>query len=306
MIPYELVVTASHRPHLLEPTLRSLLARIDQPPTRVLIHDDAAPNLLAPAEQEAERLAVAREMTKGVLAGLNLPCPVGYISADPPRKLGLALRTLLDQVQTDYVLYSQDDFVTVRPVPIRDALRVLDALHWHQIRFNKRATLAQKDTWQGPWKKEEQAFRAHETSEGEVLDPPLEGIVTVSDHWYFQLGLWRVSPIRAALRWLTATPERRAWLAQGLAEEQINAVLDGRHGFIPGLIVPYQEDAHEPRTRKQVQKTFIWGPIGEDRYIRHIGGAAPTAAYPRDGGVDDPAQAWREIASYPPPPEANA
>jgi len=68
-----------------------------------------------------------------------------------------------------------------------------------------------------------------------------------------------------------ATPERTKVFAACPAEVAINKVMDGEFGFIPGLTVPYPADALDQNTRAQIQRTFIWGPIGEDRYIRHIG-----------------------------------
>lgn len=247
MMPYELMLTSASRPHLLQPTLESLLAQVDQPPQRILIHDDAA------FDDADERWMHTKEM----LADLTLPCEVLLTHADPPRRLGLALVWLLANVQTEYVLYSQDDFVTVRGLPIQQALAIMDHEHLHQIRFNKRATLGQKDTWQGPWTKQTRSFSG--------------GPCTVSDHWYFQTGLWRVSVIRAALAWLTATPERTALFAACQAEVAINHVLDGAFGSIPGLSVPYHEDALDLITRAEVQRTYIFGVVGEDRFIRHIG-----------------------------------
>lgn len=305
VIPYDLILTASHRPHLLEPTLTSLLRHVDQPPARILIHDDAALPFRAvfkPAPGFDPHLEALREETKAVLLRI-VPhgIPLIYTWADPPRRLGLALRWLLDNVQTEYVLYSQDDHVVVRDLPIDLALQVMHTHHLHQIRFNKRATLAQKETWQGRWKKEEVSFEmtgvryaGTHRANVETAQIPL----TISDHWYFQSGLWRVQPIRAVLHWLTATTERRTILHQALAEEAINQVFDGRFGPIPDIAVPHYQDAMEPRVRQQIQRTFVWGPVGEDRFVRHIGGADPTAAYDRDGGVDDPARAWREIEEY--------
>ena len=304
MIPYDLIITASHRPHLLEPTLTSLLAMVDQPPARILIHDDAVPTFQpkvptpsADLQGPAKPLAEARAQTQELLIKLNPPMPVLYTWADPPRKLGMALRFLLDNVQTEYVLYSQDDFVTVRPLPIKDALETMHQNDLHQIRFNKRATLSEKRTWQGVWRKKEVFF---EVNIG-TPDDPYNSVVaplTISDHWYFQTGLWRVQPIHAAIQWLTEHETRRRILHQMLAEEAVNLVMDGQVGPIPALTLPHPDDAMKPEVRRKIQRTFVYGKIGEDRYVRHIGGGDPTADYQRDGGVDDPKKAWREIEGY--------
>jgi hypothetical protein len=286
VIAYDLIVTASHRPHLLEPTLVSLLDKVDQRPARLLVHDDAAvvPHERTWAQSEVFHIQAARrEQARTVLQRLGVP--VVYTWANPPRCLGLALRWLLNHVETDYVLYSQDDFVTLRPLPIQRALQAMDVNGLHQIRFNKRATRSEKDTWQGVWKKEEVIL-------------PGGATVTTSDHWYFQTGLWRVAPIQAALDWLTSTPERQQILSVASGEEAINRVMDGAFGAIPGLPTPEWEKAENARVRARVQRTFIWGPIGEDRYIRHIGGESPTGNHVRLGGIDTQAQAGAESRAY--------
>lgn len=284
MVPYTLIVTASHRPHLLDPTLQSLLAHVDQPPTEILVHDDDATDLLKPEIGEARR-ADTRACLTHLMAEADWleGCPTVYTWASPPRRMGLALRWLLANVRTEYVLYSQDDFVTVRRLPVALALDTLQTHELHQIRFNKRATLAYKETWQGRWEKREVHY-------GPVT-------LCVSDHWYFQTGVWRVAPIKAAVEWATATETRRRLLAQASAEEALNLILDGHCGPIAGLSTPLPT-WQDPATRQAYQRTFIWGPIGEDRYIRHIGGEDPTGDHPRHGGIDSVAQAWREIASY--------
>jgi hypothetical protein len=289
VIPYEVIVTSASRPHLLKPTLESLLVHVDQPPQRVLIHNDAA-------FDAGKLLAVHRWMqTKAMLGEVPLPCETLLHHADPPRRLGMALAWLIGNVTTDYVLYSQDDFVTVRDLPIRRALQVMDEAQCHQIRFNKRATMGQKDTWRGPWKKVEQVCS---------LESGATETVTISDHWYFQTGLWRTSVIRAALWWLTQ-PERVHLFAESPAEEAINKLFDGEFGPIPGLTVPHRHLADVPRNRAQVQRTFIWGPIGEDRYVRHIGthpddwaGGHAREAQERD--LAHTRRALDEIATYQP------
>lgn len=290
-VPYSLIVTSASRPHLLGPTLQSFLAHADALPQKIFIHNDAA---FRPGTVEADHRWT---QIKVGLADLDYPRQIVLTHADPPRRLGLALWWLLHNVETEYVVYSQDDFVTVRDLPIRRALAVMMEYEARQIRFNKRATLSQKDTWKGVWKKEE---RVVYTSAGAAET------LTVSDHWYFQTGLWRVAPIKAVVDWCTATPERTALFAMLSAEEVINRAMDGAFGPIPGLDIPgAEQDAESPTVRAQVQRTFIWGPIGEDRYIRHIGvdPADWTGEHPREDAErihwsSKQRQAWAEIAGY--------
>jgi hypothetical protein len=306
-IPYEILVTSAARPHLLKPTLASLQSRVDQPPERILIHNDAVFTDFGPLGRVAHVVAgglpgptdLRWEDTKTAIRDAQegqIVRPILVTHADPPRRLGMALKWLIGNVRTPYILYSQDDFVTVRTLPIIQALEVMEIHRLHQIRFNKRATMGQKDTWQGPWKKVEKRFIV--LGEGETS---YAVTCTVSDHWYFQTGLWRTSIIKAVLDWLTATPERTNVFAACPAEVAINKVMDGDFGLIPGLTVPYPHDALDPETRATIQRTFIWGPIGEDRYIRHIGTDARDQAGDHERGPLDAGEtqrAWAEIASY--------
>src|SRR3972149_6189196 len=130
MIPYDLIIPSASRPHLLRPTLRTLLEHVDQLPERAILHDDA----VFPGQQEK----VINEFIQTVDDRIER----FWNADDPPIGHGPALKWLLDQAQTEYVLYSQDDFETLRPLPIRQALTIMDHHGLHQIRFNKRATMA--------------------------------------------------------------------------------------------------------------------------------------------------------------------
>lgn len=284
MIPYTLIVTSASRPHCLKPTLRSLVRFLDQPPAAVLIHDDA---VVAGRWQETTR---AVEEAFAVLAPA---IPVTAHLADPPRRLGPAVAWLLDQVHTEYVLYSQDDHVAVRPMPVAATLDVMQVCRLHHVRFNKRATLAVKDTWAGPWEKVERRFCIYpDAIEDGLAASTHDVIMTVSDHWYFQLSIWRVAEMQRAISFWRETPDRWARFAARDPEEAVNHYFDH---------VAYGGDPLDPRTRTACQRTFIWGPIGTDRFIRHIGGSPADwrGDHVRSGGSDDPETAWREIHSYP-------
>ena len=75
--------------------------------------------------------------------------------------------------------------------------------------------------------------------------------------------------------------------------------------------MPYPQDALDPNVRATIQRTFIWGPIGEDRYIRHIGtdpkdwsDTHPRGGQERETWEAKNRQAWEEIGSYRPLTEA--
>ena len=252
-LPYDLIIPSARRPHLLGPTIRTLLAHVDRQPERILIHDDICWEGRDRAMQDVLQSIPAEKLVYGEHA--------------PPIRHGPALGWLLDRVQTEYVLYSHDDFETIRPLPISTALDVMHTYHLHHIRFNKRATMDYK----GEFRKIEKRFGEH--------------TLTVADHWYFQTSLWRVDQIRPVVRW---------WMTDGAgcgafaehAEVKINQVFNGQWFplFTPPPTMEFAGEPtrwNDPEYRARFQKTFIWGKVGNGAYIKHLGHAAHDWALPR-------------------------
>ena len=287
-VPYTLIVPSAARPHLLRPTLESLFAHVDQRPVAAYLHDDPV------FGKDAQRGAV--ETFVDVVRAAAPHAAIGWSGPDRPLGHGPALHTLLSRpsgepLETEYVLYTQDDFVTVRTLPIRATLQALHAWGLHQVRFNKRDTMPYKDTRHGKWYKVPVTFPALAAHAPELT-------LTVSDHWYFQTSLWRVRRIQPVVAWLTAhDPAFREH-----AEIKINDVMNGNHGTrfaapteVPGDLLdtpprhlPALMRERDQLTRAAVQRTFIYGGIDEKAYIRHIGGdpkdwALPHARQPFDG-----------------------
>ena len=279
---YDIIVASASRPHLLLRTLTSL-ARVDVPPRKIILHDDA----VFPHQYD-EIVRVVEYATKPVTGTV----PYVMTQHDPPVRHGPALAWLLAQTDAEFVLYTQDDHEVVRDLPIARALDVMRTHDLNQIRFNKRATLDYKDTWQGRWYKKEFSMSmsvalpaavalpsvvdAHDTIAASYPPPrivTLHQTLTVSDHWYFQTSLWRVSVIKPIVLTLMArAPGAFAYRCEDL----INAELDLRYATSLG------HDARDPDVRAKYLRTFIWGRIGEDRYVQHIGDHPEDFARPRD------------------------
>lgn len=285
MIPYEVVIPSAARPHLLEQVLGTLLARVDQLPIIVRIHNDAR----WPGRREA--IEHARRMVPDSV-------PVVIEHDDPPIKHGPALQRLLSQVQTEYVLYSQDDHRVVRPLPIAPALRLLRDHELNQIRFNKRDTMDKKGpegrefhkiafwfacpdlpaAWQYPLPKPG-GMPVLDLATGQPT-APIPGTAVplcAADHWYFQTGLWRVAAIKPVVDWWAdpAGGGRLGAFAEH-TEVKINDVFNGKYQaqvHFPQPPVPCCEPAqwNDPLVRAAVHRTFIWGPIGEPAFVQHIG-----------------------------------
>lgn len=263
MIPYELIIPSASRPHLLRPVLASLLSRVDQPPQRVLVHDDAA----FPGRRD-ETQGTVRE----VCQEFEVPWEFGH--DDPPVFHGAALHWLLSRVQTSYCLYSQDDHVVLRPLPLCATVAVMDQHGLHQVRFNKRATMG----WKGHWRKHE------------VLFPRSEGAsvrLTIADHWYFQTGVWRTERIRWAVDWWMAySPQSFREHAEVKINQVFNRGVPEVNKLAPFPLPPSNAEAMDPQVRREYQRTFIWGGVGEDKFVEHIGGDPKDWALLRGrGGV---------------------
>ena len=267
MTPYELVLPSAARPHLLAQTLQTLFARVDQWPQRVLVHDDAV--------FPGNRKAVEQALFDHVPAAI----PVVFQHDDPPIKHGPSLHWLLNQVTTEYVLYSQDDHKVVRPLPISLALGIMHLNHLNQIRFNKRDTMDKKG------REGEEFYKV----ESEWSMPHELGDITVTlcaaDHWYFQCGLWRVAAIKPVVDWWAAEGGRHGCFEEH-CEVKVNQVMNGQwtHAVRMPPAVPCCDPSkwNDPAIRATVHKTFIFGAIGEPAFIQHTGTDPKDWALTRD------------------------
>lgn len=254
MIPFDVIVSSVHdRADLLDRTLRSMLARLDQLPSRILVHEDARSSRPV-VEGRTEEILSKIERDHGV--------SVGLIATRPGAGLGLAMLRLLEAASTEFVFYTQEDFDFVRVVPVARCLELMQRNALNHIRFNKRDTLPIKGAhrpnraeW---WTKEQVTF------DGEVL--------CVSDHVYFQANL-----TRRAL-WLEGFKELHLRSPDGVprCEARFNDWLNAKYGDGAGSVDGCQAK------RRDLLRTFIWGGIGEPRFILH------TGAERRSQGWGDP------------------
>lgn len=245
-IEYDLVVPSASRPHLLGPTLESLLANLDQLPRKVYVHDDAAF-----PDRQSKVIEVVQEACAAVGVAHELKL------TNPPVYHGAALHWLLGKAQGEFVLYQQDDFLTLRPVPVRRCLALMRKHALHHVRFNKRETMEMK----GSFRKLPIAF------DGQIL--------SVSDHWYFQLNLGRRARLKTVVDWWMAYD---AQAFREHMEPKMNHIFNRRipqfnrdfKGTDFGL-PPTEVQCMDPEIRREFQRTFIWGPPGTPAYIKHIG-----------------------------------
>lgn len=256
MIPYSIIIPSASRPHLLQPTVDSLLKHIDQLPKDFIVHDDAAFDV---SYDTMERIVASTWSLDYVSLFWHRKPPIGH---------GPALHWLLNTVQTEYVLYSQDDHVVERMLPIQETLRVMEEYNLHQVRFNKRQTMDKKETTTGTFYKKEIDFG------GTTL--------CVSDHWYFQTSLWRVSFIKPIVDWFMAHEYEGPWFHEK-CEDKINRAIDGFiEGFPPELNNHMNfEGSHVPSIRARKARTFIYGPVNEPKFITHIGNKPEDWALPQ-------------------------
>lgn len=236
---YEVAVTAvSERADLFVRAMELLLGALDAPPARILVHEDVRPG----------------SRPGGIGDWLRTSSlPHEHRVADPPRGMGAGMVWCFERATTPIVLYTQEDWGAVRPIPVGTALALMQSCGLHHVRFNKRKTMRAKhaDT-DHPWEKVEVVIG------GQVL--------CVSDHWYTQTSLWRVAEALPGLR-VAAVSTRTS--EQFVAA--FNAAMNAAHGD-PAR--PWNDQA----MRHERLRTYIWGPVGEPRFVEHLGSRRGTGA----------------------------
>jgi hypothetical protein len=242
MIPYDIIITSVHdRADLLDQTLRSMLPQLDQKPARILINEDV---------RAGHPFVEGR--TEGILRGIEAAREVPFVllRQNPGTGLARAMLRLLEAASTEFVFYTQEDFDFVRPVPVARCLELMQRHALNHVRFNKRDTLPvkgahrpDKKTW---WTKQEVDF------DGQKL--------CVSDHVYFQANLTRRALWLEGFKELvTADPN----LSRG--EARFNGWLNTKYGGGCGSVDGDQA------ARRDLLRTFIWGGVGEPRFVLHTG-----------------------------------
>ncbi len=239
---YDVIITSVHdRADLLDRTLRSMLPRLDQKPARILINEDC----------RADRPFVEGR-TESILMALEdcYQVPIVLLRQNPGTGLARALLRLYEAASTEFVFYTQEDFDFVRDVPVGRCLEIMQRYALTHVRFNKRDTIPVKgahrarECW---WTKQEVQF------DGQTF--------CVSDHIYFQACLNR----RALL--LEGLKELLAWHPGGNVriEAAVNDWFNRKYGNGAGSV-----DGHQD-ARRELLRTFIWGGVGEPRFILHTG-----------------------------------
>ncbi len=246
MQPYELLVTAvSERADLFRQTLDSLLAQVDQQPARIIVHEDVRAGS-TPGN-------IGQWLTEAKTGG-RIPDFLHKVRT-PAGGLGPAMAWCFAEAKTPLVLYAQEDWLTVRPVPVSACMALMEKHNLHHVRFNKRKTMRAKhaDT-PNPWHKVEVEFAGDETRQ----------VLCVSDHWYTQLSLWRAGLVRDVLATCALkAPQANAFVAA------VNHAMNMKFIGDPALAMDQQQ-------RHVKMRTYIWGPIGEPAFIKHLGSVRTT------------------------------
>lgn len=239
---YEICVTAvSERADLFAESMESLLAHVDLPPARLIVHEDVRPG--SEPGEIGRWLAWAK--------GDGRIADYAHRVTSPARGMGPGIHWAFAEARTPIVLYAQEDWLSLRAFPIRRALELMEAHGLNHIRFNKRKTMRAKheDRPTERWAKVEVQI------DGQTL--------CVSDHFYTQASLWRVAP---ALRGMNAVAERDPGAYQFV--HAFNGWMDTHLG--DGR--PWNDQQH----RHERIRTYIWGPIGEPAFIKHLGSVRTT------------------------------
>jgi len=242
-VTYDVVVTTvTDRNDLFVQSMESLLAHVDVPPQGIIVNEDTRDH----PDTAAGRGLVEAWLHAAQAAGrikdfIHRQIPAGGMGP----AVVWATEQAAIRMTSPFVLFTQEDWEFLRPTPVRACLSLMEVHGLHHVRFNKRKTMRAKhaDT-DHPWPKVQVDFGGQ--------------TCCISDHWYTQTSLWRVSVALAALRAATVHNPTA-------------------HGFVPTFnhimnMTGYDgRDVMDPAFRHEKLKTYIWGPVGEPAFVRHLG-----------------------------------
>lgn len=244
---YELLCTAvAERTDLFVQTMDSCLANLDQMPTRIIVHEDVRPGKGEPG---------------GIYAWLEqnkAKTSIDFLHKvrSPAGGLGPAMRWCFEQAKTPIVFYTQEDWLFVRPVPVARCLEIMDRHGLNHVRFNKRKTMrAKHEDTPNPWFKVEVTF-------DDISGVPQK--MCISDHFYTQASLWRVSSVLAGI---CDNADKNA---------QANAFVAAFNNWMNTKHIGNLSKAMDQATRHANLKTYIWGPVAEPAFIKHLGSVRTT------------------------------
>ena len=247
---YDVVVTTvTDRNDLFVQSMESLLAMVDVPPRGIILHEDYREH-----PDASGRRGTAVGWLKAAVAAGRIE-DYRWRFSSPAGGMGPAVVWCMEQAAiraTDpFVLFTQEDWEFTRPVPVKRCLGLMRQHDLNHVRFNKRKTMSAKhaDT-DHPWHKREIQFEVDGSGDFQTL--------CVSDHWYTQASLWRIEPTLPTLR----------------AAVKYNPTA---HGFVPAfnhymnMAAADGRNVMDQQFRHEKLKTYIWGPVGEKSFIRHLG-----------------------------------
>lgn len=231
---YDLIVTAvSERADLFARSMNSLLAQVDVQPQRILVHEDVKPGSKTGSIQQW--LWANHKQTH-------------LFVRNPAAGLGPAIHSLLSLVAlSPVVLYAQDDWDFVRPLPIATALGIMGRHNINHITFHKHEIPKVKHSGQpDEWRKEVCLF------DGQPL--------TIAQYWRSTPSLWRQSFIKPYFDKLMAEDKEPDMWAMVKVNHWMNEDYLGDH------------NGNDHAGRAAILKTFLWGGHGEEPFVVHTGG----------------------------------
>lgn len=250
----DVLITASSRPQLLKPTVEYFHKFIHfEGKMRWILHED-----FVYKEQSKETIKWAKES--------------GYFDEiyedDPPLGLGVSIEEMLKKINTKFMFYLQDDWVFERPVDLDRIVYTMerdDKINC--IHFNKYRNMPMVD-----------GFKQKEMT---LTDAGLR--VCIFHSWSLLPGVWRTDFVRD--RWIEPRTNRPvAWFTwqlgsgikrRGKMIKNFEARLNNRKSDIYKETkgkwenVPSDEEVY-----KYLQENvgvYLYGHLGDPRYIRHIG-----------------------------------
>lgn len=215
----DIIITGSSRPELLKITIENFRKFLfTEKKIRWLLHED-----FVWPEKSEESIEVAMSFGFDII-----------LHHSPASNLGIALDTLLQKVETPYIVYLQDDWELERPVE-------LDRILWTMDKHNEINHVLLP-----PHKIEKERGGSDFVRKTYTFD----GLdLTLNNGWYLNPAIWRMSKVKE--KWVTPTIERI-------------------EGFFINRFGKHEQRLNHDFLRKNVGSYFL-GKIGDYRYVRHLG-----------------------------------
>lgn len=161
---------------------------------------------------------------------------------DPPIGLGESMKRRILESKSDYIFYLQDDWEFERPIDVDRIIWTMNRNNINCVTFNK--------------------YRNMKPTDFVDKEVDFDGMkMCLYNGWQFLPGIWRTRLVKYKF-------------------EQHGTRKERPEGYWQNLFGTHQERLNHEHLESAV-RAYMYGGLGEYRYVRHIGGSWRTAEWRR-------------------------